>query len=446
MLELDKLTRRFGERVAVADVTLAIPGGQMVGVIGRSGAGKSTLLRMVNRLLDPSEGRVRFEGRDITRLRGSALHAWRASAAMIFQQFNLVPRLDVLTNVLAGRLNHIPTARALFMLFTARERALAIRALDRLDIADLALNRADALSGGQQQRVAIARALMQEPRLLLADEPIASLDPMNAKLVMDALRDINRRDGITVLCNLHTLDTARAYCDRIVGMAQGRIVFDGAPETLDEAAVRSIYGAADHEQSLDERITSTSLAGARRRCLRAPDNPTGENNSMLRRVCLAAIAACAFGLAAAHANVPTRPRSSASACWAARTRRTGWRATTSSSSCCEQKLGIPVKLFPAADYAGVMQGIAAGQLEMAEFGASGFAGAWLDCKCVEPIVVPQENGWFHLLLLGHGRARGFGHQDAGRHEGSFARVGRSELDVRLSDPECHAEGEGHQAG
>jgi phosphonate transport system ATP-binding protein len=162
--------------------------------------------------------------------------------------------------VLAGRLNRIPTTRALLKLFTARERALAIRALDRLGIADLALNRADALSGGQQQRVAIARALTQEPRILLADEPIASLDPMNAKLVMDALRDINRRDGIMVLCNLHTLDTARAYCDRIVGMAQGRIVFDGAPESLDEAAVRSIYGTADH--ALDERITSTSIDAA----------------------------------------------------------------------------------------------------------------------------------------------------------------------------------------
>jgi phosphonate transport system ATP-binding protein len=260
MLELDNVTRRFGERVAVADATLAIPSGQMVGIIGRSGAGKSTLLRMVNRLIDPSEGRLLLDGRDITRLRGRALHAWRASAAMIFQQFNLVPRLDVLTNVLAGRLNHVPTPRALLKLFTARERALAIRALDRLGIADLALNRADALSGGQQQRVAIARALMQEPRILLADEPIASLDPMNAKLVMDALRDINHRDGITVLCNLHTLDTARAYCDRIIGMAQGRIVFDGAPEALDETAVRSIYRTA--EQALDETITSTSIGTA----------------------------------------------------------------------------------------------------------------------------------------------------------------------------------------
>jgi phosphonate transport system ATP-binding protein len=260
MLDLVHVTHRFGERVAVADATLTIPAGQMVGIIGRSGAGKSTLLRIVNRLIDPSEGQVMCEGRDVTRLRGRALHAWRASTAMIFQQFNLVPRLDVLTNVLAGRLNRIPTTRAMLKLFTARERALAIRALDRLGIADLVLNRADALSGGQQQRVAIARALMQEPRILLADEPIASLDPMNAKLVMDALRDIHERDGITVLCNLHTLDTARAYCQRIVGMAQGRIVFDGAPEALTEHAVRAIYGGAGNSHSVDERITSTSIA------------------------------------------------------------------------------------------------------------------------------------------------------------------------------------------
>jgi phosphonate transport system ATP-binding protein len=246
VLELDNVTRRFGSVVAVANATLAIPGGQMVGIIGRSGAGKSTLLRMVNRLIDPSEGRLLFGERDITRLRGRALHAWRASAAMIFQQFNLVPRLDVLTNVLAGRLNHVPTWRALAKLFTPRERALAIRALDRLGIAELALNRADALSGGQQQRVAIARALMQEPRILLADEPIASLDPMNARLVMDALRDINRRDGITVLCNLHTLDIARAYCGRIIGMSEGRIVFDGSPEALDDATAQAIYGT-DHD-------------------------------------------------------------------------------------------------------------------------------------------------------------------------------------------------------
>jgi len=260
MLEIDKITRRFGELTAVSEATLAITGGQMVGIIGRSGAGKSTLLRVVNRLIEPTTGRVVFDGCDITQLRGRRLHSWRANAAMIFQQFNLMPRLDVLTNVLVGRLNRIPTTRALLKLFTAPERALAISALDRLGVADLALQRADTLSGGQQQRVAIARALMQEPRILLADEPIASLDPMNAKLVMDALRHINRREGITVLCNLHTLDTARAYCDRIVGMAQGRIVFDGAPEALDEPTLRTIYGTADG--ALDEQITSTSIGTA----------------------------------------------------------------------------------------------------------------------------------------------------------------------------------------
>ena len=262
---------------------------------------------------------------------------------MIFQQFNLVPRLDVLTNVLAGRLNRIPTARALFKLFTVRERALAIRALDRLGIADLALNRADALSGGQQQRVAIARALMQEPRMLLADEPIASLDPMNAKLVMDALRDINRRDGITVLCNLHTLDTARAYCDRIVGMAQGRIVFDGAPETLDEAAVRidlrrrGAAASARREHHLDQHRRLRCAAGVRARLIRSRNRGDMQHASQIchgrdRR------GAGLWPCRCARRTEATRSRSSASASWAARTRRIGWRATTSSRRCCRSIL------------------------------------------------------------------------------------------------------------
>ena len=310
---------------------------------------------------------------------------------MIFQQFNLVPRLDVLTNVLAGRLNHVPTARALFMLFTARERALAIRALDRLDIADLALNRADALSGGQQQRVAIARALMQEPRLLLADEPIASLDPMNAKLVMDALRDINRHDGITVLCNLHTLDTARAYCDRIVGMAQGRIVFDGAPETLDEAAVRSIYGAADHEHMrgredhLDEP-GRRGVAGVRARLTSNRGEQQHASQSLPGSHCRVCVRS-----GGPRTPIPKRPKEFRVGLLGGENTQDRLARYGKFQQLLEQKLGIPVKLFPAADYAGVMQGIAAGQLEMAGFGASGFAGAWLDCKCVEPIVVPQEN-------------------------------------------------------
>src|SRR3546814_657514 len=147
--------------------------------------------------------------------------------------------------------------------FSPAERAFAIRALDRLDMAQTALQRADTLSGGQQQRVAIARALMQEPRIMLADEPIASLDPRNATVVMDALRAINREEGITVVCNLHTLDTARSYCDRIVGMARGAVVFDGRPDELTTAAARAIYGVDGQHEALSESVTSTSIGPAR---------------------------------------------------------------------------------------------------------------------------------------------------------------------------------------
>ncbi|WP_019014738.1 phosphonate ABC transporter ATP-binding protein [Elioraea tepidiphila] len=262
MLEITGLTRRFGSVTAVDDVTLAVPNGQMVGIIGRSGAGKSTLLRLINRLIDPSAGRLVFEGRDVGALTGRALRDWRTDCAMIFQQFNLVQRLDVLTNVLVGRLNHRSTLSSLFKLFSAEERALAIRTLDRFDLAEAALQRADTLSGGQQQRVAIARALMQEPRIILADEPIASLDPRNGKVVMDALRRINREDGLTVLCNLHTLDTARQYCDRIVGMRAGRVVFDGVPAQLTAAMVRDIYGMSEEELDQAETVTSTAIEAA----------------------------------------------------------------------------------------------------------------------------------------------------------------------------------------
>jgi phosphonate transport system ATP-binding protein len=265
MLDITGLTKRFGSRTALDTVTLSIPKGQMVGVIGRSGAGKSTLLRTLNRLHEPDAGRVMFEGLDITALSGAALLGWRARCAMIFQQFNLVPRLDVVTNVLVGRVRRRRTLPTLLKVFSTAERALAVQALDRLDMAQAALQRADTLSGGQQQRVAIARALLQEPELLLADEPIASLDPRNAQRVMDALRAINREDGITVICNLHTLDTARDYCDRIIGMADGRVIFDGPPEALGRAEVRQIYGVGGEDgaesQDIRESLTSTALPG-----------------------------------------------------------------------------------------------------------------------------------------------------------------------------------------
>ncbi|MGR9465734.1 phosphonate ABC transporter ATP-binding protein [Rhizobium leguminosarum] len=259
MFELKNVTRRFGKKLAVDSVTLAIPQGQMVGIIGRSGAGKSTLLRMINRLQEPSSGSIHFAGVEVSGLRGHALRNWQRDCAMIFQQFNLVPRLDVLTNVMLGRLNHRSTLMSLLNIFTREERVRAIAALERLGIEQTALQAAGTLSGGQQQRVAIARALMQNPKMVLADEPIASLDPLNAKIVMDALRDINEREGITVVTNLHTLDTARNYCERIVGMAGGRVVFDGKPSELTAEAVKEIYGTDKDGAGIDETVTSTSI-------------------------------------------------------------------------------------------------------------------------------------------------------------------------------------------
>ncbi|MCA6101128.1 MULTISPECIES: phosphonate ABC transporter ATP-binding protein [Bradyrhizobium] len=241
MLVVEGLTCRFGTKAAVDDASFSIAPGSFVGVIGRSGAGKSTLLRMINRLADPTSGRILFEGTDVTALRGKELRRWRARSAMIFQQFNLVGRLDVLTNVLMGRLAQIPSWRSLAQVWPEQDRALALSALEQFDIAQLAAQRADQLSGGQQQRVAIARALVQEPDIILADEPIASLDPRNTKIVMDALLRINKHFGITVLCNLHSLDLARTYCDRLVGMAAGRVVFDGAPAALTDHIARELY-------------------------------------------------------------------------------------------------------------------------------------------------------------------------------------------------------------
>ncbi len=242
MLVVEKLTRRFGSKTAVDAVSLSIDRGGFVGVIGRSGAGKSTLLRMINRLEQPTSGRIVHGDCDVTALTGRALARWRTRCAMIFQQFNLVGRLDVLTNVLVGRINHVATLRAILQLWSDEDVAIALSALEQLDIAGLAAQRADSLSGGQQQRVAIARALVQEPEIVLADEPIASLDPRNTRVVMDALQRINRHHGITVLCNLHSLEVARGYCDRLIGMAAGRVVFDGAPRELTDAATRELYG------------------------------------------------------------------------------------------------------------------------------------------------------------------------------------------------------------
>ena len=266
MLKAEKLTKTFGSLVAVDKVSFEVPTGQLVGIIGRSGAGKSTLLRMINRLTDASSGRILCDDvsgteLDICALKGRRLREWRARCAMVFQGFNLVPRLTVVSNVLMGRISYHATPATLLMMFSDADRALAIRALQRLDMVSHGLHRADELSGGQQQRVAIARALVQEPGILLADEPIASLDLRNATIVMDSLRRINREDGITVICNLHLLQTAKDYCDRIIGMRKGAIVFDGTPSQLSDSLAREIYGGGEPgDEEVELALTATSTA------------------------------------------------------------------------------------------------------------------------------------------------------------------------------------------
>lgn len=244
MLMLQNVRKCFGDKVAVDDVSLRFKPGEFVGVLGRSGAGKSTLLRMINRLTDPTSGSIRCDSLEITELSGESLRRWRRRCAMIFQQFNLCPRLDVITNVLVGVVAERPLGTSLLKYFSAEDRARAILALEALDMAPAALQRAQTLSGGQQQRVAIARAMMQEPDVLLADEPVASLDPVNTEAVMDALHHVCRTRNIPVIVNLHSLDIARRYCDRVVAMSHGRVVFDDVPQRLTNDALVQIYGGS----------------------------------------------------------------------------------------------------------------------------------------------------------------------------------------------------------
>jgi phosphonate transport system ATP-binding protein len=261
MLVLDRVSRHFGDLAAVSNVSLTIAKGSFVGVVGRSGAGKSTLLRLINRLIEPLHGRITFDDVEVTALEGKALREWRARTAMIFQQFNLIGRLDVLSNVLIGRLIFMPTWRSLLTLWSDDDKAIALAALEQFDMASLAARRAEELSGGQQQRVAIIRALVQEPEIILADEPVSSLDPRNARLVMDTLRRINRHFGFTILCNLHSLDLARIYCDRVIGMAAGQIVFDDVPVALTGLVARDLYGV-DADSSLEAEIDAGAGAAA----------------------------------------------------------------------------------------------------------------------------------------------------------------------------------------
>lgn len=243
MLIIENLTKVYDNGFrALKNINLEIPDGQFVSIIGLSGSGKSTLLRCINRLIDPTEGRIIWRGRDITAATDDELRQIRRRIGMIFQQFNLVKRSSVLTNVMSGRLGYINPVYSLFNYFPSQEKQRAMAALERVGIPEKAYNRASALSGGQQQRVGIARALMQEPEMMLADEPVASLDPATSHSVMKYLELLNKEDGITILCSLHFLSLARAYADRVIALKDGQLEFDGLPKDIDEDRFKMIYG------------------------------------------------------------------------------------------------------------------------------------------------------------------------------------------------------------
>jgi phosphonate transport system ATP-binding protein len=246
MLEVQNLTKVYPDgTVALKDVSFTVAPGDFLVIIGLSGSGKSTLLRCINRLIDPTEGRILWDGVDVTAAEGEDLRRVRRQIGMVFQQFNLVKRSSVLTNVLAGRLGYTPTGASLVHRFSAVDRELAAKALARLGITDQARKSARELSGGQQQRVGIARALVQQPRMILADEPVASLDPVLAHSILGHIEDLNREDGITVLCSLHYLDLVQRYASRVIGLRAGRLVWRGTDEDIrrmNDAEFKEIYG------------------------------------------------------------------------------------------------------------------------------------------------------------------------------------------------------------
>lgn len=248
MLRIENLTKIYPNgTVALKDVSFEVPDGEFMVVIGLSGSGKSTLLRCINRLIEPTSGRILWDDIDITAASPNQMRQIRRHIGMIFQQFNLVKRSSVMMNVLSGRLGYANPWASLVGWWPHAERERALQALERVGIADKASSRADALSGGQQQRVGIARALMQEPRLILADEPVASLDPVLAHTILQYLEELNKNDGVTVLCSLHFLDLVHRYATHVVGLKDGVKVFEGQPEEIDRVRFKEVYGEEAEE-------------------------------------------------------------------------------------------------------------------------------------------------------------------------------------------------------
>ncbi len=250
LLDLRDLTKSYdGWSKALDRVSMSVARGEFVSIIGCSGAGKSTLLRCVNRLIDPTQGCVTFGGRDVTHVKGRDLRLVRRRISMVFQHYNLVYRATSIENVLQGRLGYKSTVAGALGLFSEDEKRRAFEALEQVGLAEYAYTRTDQLSGGQKQRVGIARALVQDPLLMLADEPIASLDPKSSRTVMEQLRWAADELGVACLVNLHQVDFALEFSDRIVALKKGRLVFDGAPHLLDEAAIADIYGADEEAEA-----------------------------------------------------------------------------------------------------------------------------------------------------------------------------------------------------
>ncbi|MFC4776893.1 phosphonate ABC transporter ATP-binding protein [Paenibacillus sp. GCM10023252] len=245
MLQITGLTKTYpGEKLpALQDINLQIGQGEFVAMLGPSGAGKSTLIRCMNRLIEPDEGRIVLNGQSLRELRSSEMREVRSRIGMVFQHFHLLPRLSVLTNVLAGRLAVMPAWRSLLGLYSSADKARAMAALAEVDLSALASRRVEDISGGQKQRVAIARVFMQQPELLLGDEPVSSLDTVTSERVMTYISKLHRESGMTVVLNLHQVDVARRYAARIIGITSGRITFDGTPEQLTDEALSRIYPA-----------------------------------------------------------------------------------------------------------------------------------------------------------------------------------------------------------
>jgi phosphonate transport system ATP-binding protein len=246
MLEVRHLTKVYDDgTVALKDVSFKVPDGEFLIIIGLSGSGKSTLLRCINRLIDPTEGEILWDGVDLTKLAGEELRKARRKIGMVFQHFNLVKRSTVITNVLAGRLGYTPSWRSLMGGFSQEDQLLAVEALHRLGITDQTHKRADELSGGQQQRVGIARALMQEPEIILADEPVASLDPVLAHSILEHLERLNHDDKITIICSLHYLDLVQRYATNVIGLRDGQVVYKGTRKeirAMTDSEFKEIYG------------------------------------------------------------------------------------------------------------------------------------------------------------------------------------------------------------